>query len=143
MKTVTMYEAEDGKQFRFPDQCLEYEQQCTDLAAANDMLENGATLMAALTRAHQTRPWWDNGLTLEDKAVLMQVTKDTGFVIRHWQGRDDPAYKPCRLNHDCKVWLWSDAESWHYSYGDWVNLPNLMRYARDAAREHTQPLESA
>ena len=62
MKTVTMYEAEDGKQFRDQAQCLEYEQQLADLAAANDMLDNGATLMAALTRAHQTRPWWGSGL---------------------------------------------------------------------------------
>ena len=88
MKTVTMYEAEDGKQFRAEAQCLEYEQQCADLAAANDMLYNGSTLMAALTRAHQTRPWWDSGLSAEDKVILTGITRDTSFAVRHWQCSD-------------------------------------------------------
>ena len=38
MKTITMYEAEDGKQFRFESQCSEYEQQCADLAASTEWL---------------------------------------------------------------------------------------------------------
>ena len=106
MKAVMVYEAGDGTQFRSEDYCLEYEQQCTDLAAANSMLSNGATLTAALARAHQTRPWWDEGLTAEDKAVLMKVTKDTGFVVRHWQHLLSPAYKPYELNHKGQVYLW-------------------------------------
>ena len=51
MKIVTMYEADDGERFCSEALCLEYEQQCADLAAANNMLDNGATLMAALTTA--------------------------------------------------------------------------------------------
>lgn len=136
MKTVTMYEAEDGKQFRDQAQCLEYEQQLADLAAANDMLDNGATLMAALTRAHQTRPWWDSGLSLEDKVILMKTTKDTGFIVRHWQCSDRPGYKPCRLNHEGQVRLWGDSGSWSGPYGNWVGLADLLRYARNTAREH-------
>ena len=136
MKTVTMYEAEDGKQFRAEAPCLEYEQQCADLAAANDMLYNGATLMAALTRAHQTRPWWDSVLSEEDKVILMKTTKDTSFVVRHWQCSDKPGYKPCRLNHDVQVLLFGDAGGWSGPYGDWVGLADLLRYARNTVREH-------
>jgi hypothetical protein len=136
MKTVTMYEADDGKQFRAEVLCLEYEQQCADLAAANDMLDNGSTLMAALTRAHQTRPWWDSGLTLEDKAILMKTTKDTGFVVKHWQCSDRPGYKPYRLNHAVQVELWGHAGSWRGPYGNWVGLPELLRYARQTAAQH-------
>ncbi len=136
MKTVTMYEAEDGRQFRAEAQCLEYEQQCADLAAANDMLYDGATLMAALARAHQTRPWWDSGLSAEDKVILMKTTKDTSFVVRHWQCSDKPGYKPCRLNHDVQVLLWGDAGGWSGPYGDWVGLADLLRYARNTVREH-------
>jgi hypothetical protein len=137
MKTVTMSEADDGQQFGTEAQCLEYEQQCEDLAAANDMLDNGATLMAALIRAHQTRPWWDSGLSLEDKVILMKTTKDTGFVVSHWQCSDKPGYKPMRLDHQCRVKLWGDAGCWSGPYGNWVGLADLLRYARNTVREHT------
>lgn len=136
MKTVTMYEAEDGQQFRTEAQCVEYEQQCADLAAANDMLDNGATLMAALTRAHQTRPWWDSGLSVDDKVILMKTTKDTGFVVSHWQGSNKPGYKPCRLNHVGQVKLWGDSGGWSGPYGNWVGLQDLLRYARQTAAQH-------
>jgi hypothetical protein len=136
MKIVTMYEAEDGQQFRTEAQCVEYEQQCADLAAANDMLDNGASLMAALTRAHQTRPWWDSGLTVKDKVILMKTTKDTGFVVSAWQCSDRPGYKPCRLNHAGQVKLWGDSGSWSGPYGNWVGLQDLLRYARQTAAQH-------
>ncbi len=132
MKTVTMYEADDGKQFRDEAQCVEYEQQCADLAAANDMLDNGATLMAAMTRAHRTRPWWDSMLSLEEKVILSKITKDTGFVVRHWQCMGTPGYKPCELDHACKVYLWDDVGGWSGPYGGWVSLVDLMRYAKDS-----------
>lgn len=136
MKTVTMYEAEDGKQFRTEAMCVEYEQSCADLSAANDMLENGATLMAALTRAHQTRTWWDSGLSLEDKMVLMNITKDTGFVVSHWQCSDKPGYKPRALNHNIQVMLLGDVGCWSGAYGDWVKLPDLLRYAHNIVRNN-------
>lgn len=135
MKTVEMYEADDGTQFRAEAQCLEYEQQCADGIAANDMLGNGATLMAALTRANQTRPWWDSGLSLEDKVILMKTTKDTGFVVRHWQCSETPGYKPCGINSDGLVRLWGDSGSWSGPYGNWVGLEDLLRYARNTARD--------
>lgn len=134
MKIVTMYEAKDGRQFRDETQCVEYEQQCADVDAANDMLDNGATLMAAMTRAHQTHPWWDSGLSLEDKVILMNATKDTGFVVSHWQCSDKPEYKPCRLNNAGHVLLWGDAGGWNGTYGNWVGLSDLLRYARNTVR---------
>lgn len=134
MKIVTMYEAEDGKQFRVESQCSEYEQQRADLAAANDMLNNGATLMAALTRANQTRPRWDSGMNAEDKVILMKTTKETGFVVSHWQCSEKPKYKPSSLNHACQVYLWGDPVHWLGPYGGWVDLADLLRYARNTLR---------
>jgi hypothetical protein len=135
MKTVTMYEAEDGKQFRDEAQCLEYEQQCEDARAANDMLENGATLMAALTRANQTRPWWDSGLTLEDKVILMKTTKATGFVVRHWQCSEKPGYKVWQIDTYGRLYLFGDSGSWSGTYGNWVSLQDLLRYAHQTAAQ--------
>ena len=136
MKTATMYEADDGKQFRTEALCLEYDQQCADLAAANEMLDNGASLMAALTRAHQTRTWWGSGLTVEDKVILMNTTKRTGFVVIHWQCSNKPGYKPCGLNQAGQVLLWGDAGCWSGPYGNWVSLTDLLRYARNTVCEH-------
>ena len=136
MKTVTMYEADDGKQFRSEAQCLEHEQQCEDARAANDMLENGATLMAALTRANQTRPWWDSGLTLEDKVFLMRATKDTGFVVRHWQCSDKPGYKVRQIDNQGRIHLFGDVGAWSGWYGNWVSLQDLLRYAHEHAAKH-------
>ena len=133
MKTVTMYEADDGKQFRSEAQCLEHEQQCEDARAANDMLENGATLMAVLTRANQTRPWWDSGLTLEDKVFLMRATKDTGFVVSHWQCSDKPGYKVRRIDNYGRIHLFGDVGSWSGPYGNWVRLQDVLRYAHQTA----------
>lgn len=131
MKTVTMYEAEDGRRFSTETACLEYEQQCRDAQDANEMLENGATLMAVLTRANQARPWWDSGMTLEDKAILIKTTKDTGFVVRHWQCSAEPKYKACRVNNDGHVMLHGD------TYGCFVSLRDLLRYAHQTFAKHT------
>lgn len=136
METVTLYQAEDGQQFKDEDGCLKYEQQCIDLAEANGMFINGATLMAALNRANLTRPWWDETLSLEDKVMLTKITKDTGVVVRHWQCSDKPRYKPIRLDHNNRVQLWGEAESdiGPGEYGNGVSLAGLLRYARDEGR---------
>jgi hypothetical protein len=114
--------------------CLQYEQECSDSAAASEMLENGATLMAALIRANQSRPWWDQMLSQEDRVILMNTYKDTGFVVGHWQCSDKPGYKPIEINHQGHVWLYGDVGSWSGSYGGWVQLPDLLRYARQTVR---------
>jgi hypothetical protein len=136
MKIVKMYEAEDGKQFHIEAQCLEYEQQCDDARAANDMWQNGATLMATLTRANQTRSWWDSGMTLEDKVILMRTTKDTGFVVRHWQCSEKPGYKVREIDSYGRMYLFSDAGCWSGTYNNWVDLRDLLRYAHQTAGQH-------
>ena len=134
MKTITMFEAEDEKRFMSAAECLEYEQQCVDLAAANDMLKNGSTLIAAISRACHTKPWWDRYLTLEDKVILSNTTKYTRFVLYG---------NPCRprrlevsLNGGVKVMLFGDNELVLLQYVNWVTLSDFLSYARDTEREH-------
>lgn len=136
MKVVTMYEAEDGKQFRYEDQCLRHEEECANLKAANELLNSGATLMQALERFHMTHKWWDSGLTDEDKAVLSRMTKDTGLRVRHWQCSDVAGYKPCELDLGGRVYLWGDAGCWSGPYGGWAQLDCLLRYAHETFQEH-------
>ena len=130
VKVVTMYEANDGKQFSTESSCLKYEQDLDNAFAANEMLENGATLMSVLTRANQTRPWWDGELTLEDKVILMKTTKDTGFVVRHWQCHEKPSYKVCAIETGGRLYLSGEIGGAIASYGNWVSLKDLLLYAR-------------
>ena len=134
MKTITMFEAKDEKRFMSAAECLEYEQQCVDLDAANDMLKNGSTLMAAITRANPTRPWWDSLLTLEDKVILSKSTKYTRFVLYG---------NPCRtrrlqvgVNGVVYVILYSDDNQETVQYGNLVKLSYLLSYARATESEH-------
>jgi len=128
MKTVTLYEAYDGRRFIREADCLEYEQQLQDAKAANEMLRNGATLMAVLTRANQKRPWWDRNLTLEDRVMLIRMTKDTGIVVEHWQCRKTPDYKVSEIDHTGCLYLHGDAGTGAYS--GWVSLTDFLRYAK-------------
>ena len=130
MKVVTMYEANDSKRFLTEAHCLEYEQACEDAFAANEMLENGATLMSVMTRANQTIPWWDRELTLEDKVILMKATKNTGFVVRHWQCHEKPIYKVCAIKVGGRLYLSGETKGGTATYGNWVSLKDLLLYAR-------------
>jgi hypothetical protein len=134
MKTVTLYEAYDGRRFIREADCLEYEQQLQDAKAASEMLRNGATLMAVLTRANQTRPWWDRNLTLEDRVMLIRMTKDTGIVVEHWQCRKTPDYKVSEIDHTGCLYLHGDAGTGAYS--GWVSLTDFLRYAKNSLKNY-------
>ena len=128
MKAVTMYEAEDGKHFRYEDDCLRHERKCANKDAANELLASGGSLFDALSMLHE------NGLCARlsegDKEQLRKMTKDTAFVVSHWQCQDTPGYKPQDIDLDGRVYLYGDAGSWSGSYGGWVNVYDLLRYAQ-------------
>ena len=135
MKTVTLYEAYDGSRFIKEADCLEYEQQMQDAKAANEMLRNGATLMAVLTRANQTRPSWDRNLIHEDIIMLMNMTKDTGVVVEHWQWfRKTPGYKVCEISHTGCLFLHGDAGVG--TYGGWLSLKDFLRCAKNSLENY-------
>lgn len=135
MKLVTKYEAHDGKLFGNEADCLKHEDACASLAAANEMLQNGSTLMESLTCLHRAQVEWGNRLSAEDKTCLMRITKDTGFVISHWQCRYEPGYKPCELDLAGRVYLWGNAGSWSGAYGGWCSVDDVLRYAADTVKQ--------
>jgi hypothetical protein len=135
MKLVTMYEALDGNQFYTEHQCIEYEEVCENVRAANTMLAGGATVMAALNRCNQTRPGWDSNLSADDKIVLMSVTKNTKLIVEHWQCFKEPIYSPIEIDRYGRIKLWGksdrrNASSYASSYGNFVHLSDVIRYAR-------------
>jgi hypothetical protein len=114
MKQVTMYEANDGKLFTTETECWEYEHLTEDAQIASERLQNGATMLDALVRANLTRPYWDDGLTVRDKVALSKMTKDTAFVVRHWQCSEEPCYKPSGIEPNGNITLFGSPNGQHY-----------------------------
>lgn len=136
MRTVTLYEAYDGRRFLREADCLEYEQQMQDAKAANEMLRNGATLMDALIRANQTRPSWGRNLIHEDIIMLMNMTKDTGVVVEHWQFRKTPDYKVREIGHTGYLSLHAYAGGVLGGDSGWVSLKDFLRYAKNSLENY-------
>jgi hypothetical protein len=134
LRAELRYEADDGKQFRSEAQRAEYEQQCVDLAVANDMLDNGATLMAALTRANKSRPWWDCSLTRQERDLLAKLNRHTKLAMPHWQCCPFPEYPIRRIGADGRVWVGEYVGE--PGYGNFVGLKDLLRYASQTAAQH-------
>lgn len=131
MKIVQMYEAEDGTQFRYEDDCLRHEAECENLKAAKELLNNGAPLIQAIDRFNVAHDFGSKKLSDDDRHVLSNITKDTGLRVRHWQCSDVPGYKPCDIDLRGRVYLWGYAGSWSGNYGGWVTIDDLLRYAKD------------
>ncbi len=76
----------------------------------------------------EINPIYLDYFSLEEKAILMNITKDTGFKIEHWQCSNKPGYKIVDLNVDGKVHIFGDAGSWSGPYGNWVSIRECIRY---------------
>lgn len=127
-ETVTVYVTSDGKHHRRESDAQEWAEWLNDLEAANEMFRNGATLLAAINRACQSTPWKRLYDGAEQITILGKITKDTEFVIGHWQCRDTPGYKVCDLLPDDTLYVYGDAGSRSGPYGGRVPVSNLIRY---------------
>jgi hypothetical protein len=127
MKTVIMYEANDGKQFFSEERCLLHEQECSDVDAANKLLKDGHNMFDVLSRCSS---YFLECLIEFDKEDLKKITRRTEFVVVHWQCRKTPGYRPIKVDHNCNVYLWGDAGSWSGPCGGWVEWREMLRYLR-------------
>lgn len=132
-EVVTVYVTEDGKHHSRESEAQEWAEWLDDLSAANEMFRNGSTLLAAINRACQSASWKCLYDGPEEAAILAKITKDTGFVISHWQCRYTPGYKVCDLLPDDKLYVYGDAGSWSGPYGGRVSVSDLIRYYRGMA----------
>jgi hypothetical protein len=128
MKIITKYQANDGIEFFNEKSCSDYEDDCNNVAAANEMFKNGANLLDSLIRANQWCATWDSCLNIEDKVILLKITKDTGFSIPHWQCSDKPYYKIILIKHNNLFNVFGGTSN---PYGNDVKLSDLLRYYRN------------
>ena len=131
MKTIMIYESQDGRQFVTEEDCLEYEQHCINTEEANKMWWDGATLMEVLTRANKSKPGWDYMLSSKDRLILHKITKDTQFVVCSGQRNNPPMCKVERIYNNGHVGLQGNM------YGLYASLTDLLQYAHQTPTQLT------
>jgi len=130
-----MYQADDGGLFTSEDLCLKHERVCLHTDEANKLFQEGASLAHALDHYRLGLGFLPETLSDEDCADLKAINKDTQLIISHWQCRDEPGYKPVRIELDGAIFVYGNAGSWSGPYGGKVKLSDLLRYYRDTKRE--------
>jgi hypothetical protein len=68
--------------------------------------------------------------TVPDR-VLMKATKNTGFVMRHWQCHEKPSYKvrAIEIGGRGRLYLSGETGVATSTYGNWVSLKDLLSCA--------------
>jgi hypothetical protein len=134
---ITVYKTRDCKRHDSELVASEWAQWLDDLDAANDMYANGATLLAALVRANQSRPWCDPYRGAEQTTTLARIRKDTKLRISHWQCCDEPAYTVNRLLGTGEV-MAGGVGGWSGYYGRPCTVEEIVRYAMETFKRHPQ-----
>jgi hypothetical protein len=135
MKAITKYVADDGREFHSAQDCLDWEAHCARVAAGNEMLRKGHSLLDVLTRVNEVRPGWDSSLSAEDKTLLDKVTLQSKLTIEHWQCSKQPTYQPQRVDAESgKVHFWGQVANWVPPSGGLVSIADLLRYVRQTLK---------
>ena len=120
MKRVVKWEcAFCGELFDRKESCLKHEQRHKDVAAANEMLENGATLQEINDKLNI----WPSV-----PEYLKNVTKDNCFVISYWQCCSKPAYQIVSIGMRGELMVYGRG-SWDGYYGKGLDI--MSRDLRD------------
>ena len=132
MRTVTRYESEDGKIHSTERDCLLHEKRCADTNEANKMLRDGRPLLECLEHIQSM-----DAYKPDDRELLSQITKDTPIAIPHWQCRDQPGYKPVRIEVSGRLFVHGYTGAWSGAYGEamWVH-EYLTDVRQSIARGH-------
>lgn len=125
---VEMYETSDGKLHDRRSKAESHEKRIAAVAEANRLFVAGASLTGAMREAGLL----PDGICLD----LDEVFTTTELVIRHWQCRDNPGYRPCSILIDGGVYVHGHAGSWSGPYGSACTLQDLSRYWRDTKEWH-------
>lgn len=131
-RAVTMYETSDRETFHNESAAQDWQRAIDAADLANLALEGGGDLAEAYTlfysKAYTWRPAEETLVTI---AALRGLTRKSQLVIEYWQCRNTPGYQPTRINPNGSIWVGGDAGSWSGSYGQDVNLRDLVRYVEN------------
>lgn len=120
IKSVTRYQTTDGDTHYSIESAEIRQRDIYQADFANEKLQKGETI-GSILRALEV-PLID--------PILDEITKESSFVISHWQCRKNPGYKPCAFKPGLAIYVGGDAGSWSGSYGEWMSLSDLVGYAK-------------
>lgn len=96
MTEVTKYMCDTcGELFSDSQDCIKHEQRHRDIKEANEMLKAGKTI-ADIQAACNI---WPNGIPKHTE----KITKDSCFVIKHWECCRKPAYRIVAIHFDGRL----------------------------------------
>lgn len=134
-KVVEAFLTSDRELHRTRATAEDHQRRLDGAALANKMLEDGASVGAALRAG---------GFILEGIfPELDTVTKDTKLVIEHWQCRDQPGYQPREIDYRGRVRCWGDAGCWSGPYGSWCEPSDVVRYVQQMTERERRAAEYA
>lgn len=84
---------DDGSEFPTEKEATAWEKRLADVLRANEALKQGVSVYEVLTIAGHPQP----------PESLRQMTKETGLIIPHWQGSDEPAYSVQGVNKNLSL----------------------------------------
>lgn len=125
IEEVIMYRTRDGELHRSREIAEIHTEHLDSLHRANEMLQSGATVAEAARAA---------GFNVPSGSVLERITAETPLRIPHYQCRDEPGYKVCRINPDLSIFVYGDAGSWSGPTGYNERISDVERYARETLR---------
>jgi hypothetical protein len=119
--TVEAFLTSDRELHRTRAVAEDHQRRLDGATLANRMLEEGASLGAALRAG---------GFILDGSfPELDGVTKETKLVIEHWQCSSKPGYQPREIDYRGRVRCWGDVGSWSGPWGSWCEPSDVARYA--------------
>lgn len=125
-KRIEAHQTSDGKVFTILSAAEHWQVSLNGAVVANRMLESGANLRdCMLCGGLASRE------AMERMPELAEVTKDTKLIIRYWQCRDEPGYRPSEIQADGDVFVYGDAGSWSGPYGNACSLRDIVTYWAD------------
>ena len=120
IQAVTMYIATDGSCWINLSSAINRQRKIEEAAKATEMLKDGMSIGSILESL---------GREVDD-GVLYRVTKDSKFVIEHWQCSKEAAYSPVEFRAGLCVFVYGGAASGLGRYGNEISINELIRHAK-------------
>lgn len=122
MRELLMYETDDGKLFRNEMEALSWEHQQTKLKIANQRILDGENLYTILSDLDM-----HSGTVEKNKDILLEMTKDTGVIITHWQCSNEACYKISYIDENGNLFIYGNPNR-RDGYGSKVRLSEFCEY---------------
>jgi hypothetical protein len=119
-RRIDCWKCSDGRIFERESWAIDWQRDLDNTAKANEALETGESVGECLVIRGTKREYVPE--------VLFKITRNSGIVIRHWQGQEKAGYKVCEFKPNGDVFVFGHAGCWSGAYGCDISVRDLARY---------------